>query len=96
MHATFSDLLKAVRKVLWKDNLIFRKHLSESFRGNNKGLDDALSLVDGEARPESIWFRLLSLVFSNLKLDGKKLLVTLREPFLTLCAMSHQPANLRM
>ncbi len=39
---------------------------------------------------------LLNLVFSNLKLDGKKLLVTLREPFLTLCAMSHQPANLRM
>lgn len=39
--------------------------------------------------------QLLNLVFSNLKLDGKKLLVTLREPFLTLCAMSHQPANLR-
>lgn len=38
--------------------------------------------------------QLLNLVFSNLKLDGKKLLVTLREPFLTLCAMSHQPANL--
>lgn len=40
--------------------------------------------------------QLLNLAFSNLKLDGKKLLVTLREPFLTLCAMSHQPANLRM
>ncbi len=40
--------------------------------------------------------QLLNLVFSNLKLDGKKLLVTLREPFLTLCAMSHQPANLRV
>ncbi len=38
--------------------------------------------------------QLLNFVFSNLKLDGKKLLVTLREPFLTLCAMSHQPANL--
>lgn len=38
--------------------------------------------------------QLLNLVFSNLKLDEKKLLVTLREPFLTLCAMSHQPANL--
>jgi site-specific DNA recombinase len=38
--------------------------------------------------------QLLNLVFSNLKLDGNKLLVTLREPFLTLCAMSHQPADL--
>lgn len=40
--------------------------------------------------------QLLNLVFSNLKFDGKKLLVKLREPFLTLCAVSHQPANLRM
>lgn len=40
--------------------------------------------------------QLLNLVFSNLKLDGKKLLVTLRELFLTLCAMSHQPANLQL
>ena len=36
--ATFSDLLKAVRKILWKDNLIFRKHILEPFRANNKGL----------------------------------------------------------
>ncbi|MFA6916771.1 MAG: hypothetical protein WC222_10280 [Parachlamydiales bacterium] len=40
--------------------------------------------------------QLLNFVFSNLKLDGKKLLVTLREPFLTLCEMSHQPANLQL
>ena len=40
--------------------------------------------------------QLLDLVFSNLKLDGKKLLVTLREPFSTILAVSHQPANLRM
>lgn len=40
--------------------------------------------------------QLLNFVFSNLKLDGKKLLVTMREPFSTLLAMSHQPANLRM
>lgn len=39
--------------------------------------------------------QLLNFVFSNLKLDGRKLLVTLREPFLTLCAMSHQQAKLR-
>ncbi len=40
--------------------------------------------------------QLLNFVFSNLKLDGKKLLVTMREPFSTLLAMSHQPANLRV
>ncbi len=40
--------------------------------------------------------QLLNFVFSNLKLDGKKLLVTLREPFLTLTAMSHQPVSLRV
>lgn len=39
--------------------------------------------------------QLLNLVFSNLKLEGKKLLVTPREQFSTLLAMSHQPANLR-
>lgn len=39
---------------------------------------------------------LLNLVFSNLKLREKRLLVTLLETFLTLCAMSHQPANLRV
>ena len=39
--------------------------------------------------------QLLNFVFSNLKLDGKKLLVTLRELFWTLSAMSHQPANLQ-
>ena len=40
--------------------------------------------------------QLLNFVFSNLKLDGKELSVTLREPFSTLTAMSHQPANLRV
>ena len=41
--ATFSDLLKAVRKILWKDNLFFRKPFFKSFPENNKGLDE---LVD--------------------------------------------------
>lgn len=54
----------------------------------------AKELFESSKLPEKQ--HLLNLVFSNLKLDGKKLLVTLREPFLTLCAMSHQPANLRM
>lgn len=40
--------------------------------------------------------QLLDLVFSNLKLDGKKLSTTLHEPFSTILAVSHQPANLRM
>jgi hypothetical protein len=40
--ATFSDLLKAVRKILWKDNLIFRKYIFKSFPENNKGLDELI------------------------------------------------------
>src|SRR5690606_20218912 len=40
--------------------------------------------------------QLLNFIFSNFQLEGKKLLVTPREPSLTLTAMSHQPANLRM
>jgi Na+-transporting NADH:ubiquinone oxidoreductase subunit NqrC len=39
--------------------------------------------------------QLLNFVFSKLKLEGKKLLVTLREPFLSLSAVAHQPMNLR-
>ncbi len=35
-EATFSDLLKTVRKALWRDNLIFRKHITEPFLKNNK------------------------------------------------------------
>ena len=33
--------------------------------------------------------QLLNLIFANLKLDGKKLSATLREPFSTLIAVSH-------
>ena len=40
--------------------------------------------------------QLLNFVFSNLKLDGKRLLVTLREPFLTLATMPHQPVSLQI
>ncbi len=40
--------------------------------------------------------QLLNFVFSNLKLDGKRLAVTLREPFSTILAVSHQPVDLRM
>lgn len=53
--ATFSDLLKAVRKILWKDNLIFRKHMLKSFLENNKGLDE---LIDSQLSEKS-WVGLL-------------------------------------
>jgi hypothetical protein len=56
--ATFSDLLKAVRKVLWKDNLIFRKNIFESFRENNKGLDELIGQGEGISA-ESSWIRVL-------------------------------------
>jgi hypothetical protein len=38
--------------------------------------------------------QLLNFVFSNFQLEGKRLLVTLREPFLTLSTMPHQPVSL--
>jgi hypothetical protein len=57
--ATFSDLLKAVRKILWKDNLIFRKHILESFRENNKGLDEVIGMGSDKIPPEMSWIGLL-------------------------------------
>lgn len=57
--ATFSDLLKAVRKILWKDNLIFRKPIFESFRENNKRLGEIIGIKDGEVFPEISWIGLL-------------------------------------
>lgn len=57
--ATFSDLLKAVRKILWKDNLFFRKHDFEAFRENNKGLDEVIGMKDGEMGSECSWIRIL-------------------------------------
>jgi hypothetical protein len=57
--ATFSDLLKTVRKILWKDNLIFRKHMSESFLENNKGLDEVIGTRSDKIPPEISWIDLL-------------------------------------
>lgn len=59
IDATFSDLLKAVRKILWKDNLIFRKHIFESFQENNNGLDEIIDSGDAKVRLESSWIRVL-------------------------------------
>jgi hypothetical protein len=56
--ATFSDLMKGVRKILWKDNLIFRKHLFEAFQENNKGLD-AVFEEEKEIPPEISWIKVL-------------------------------------
>lgn len=56
--ATFSDLLKSVRKILWKDNLIFRKHFFEPFQENNKGLDEFIDPRNGIS-PESSWIKVL-------------------------------------
>jgi hypothetical protein len=57
--ATFSDLLTTVRKVLWKDNLISRKHILESFRENNKGLDEVIGVGSDKIPPEISWIGLL-------------------------------------
>lgn len=57
--ATFSDLLKAVRKLLWKDSLISRKHIIERFLANNKGFDGLIDAVEGDLSPERTWIRVL-------------------------------------
>lgn len=57
--ATFSDLLKAARKALWKDNLISRKYIFESFLENNQGLDEAIGEGGGQSGPERDWIRVL-------------------------------------
>ena len=57
--ATFSDLLKSVRKILWNDNLISRKHIFEPFLGNNKGLDEMIEKENGGIWYECSWIRVL-------------------------------------
>ena len=57
--ATFSDLLIAVRKVLWKDNLIFRKHIFEPFRENNKPPGAPGNANDGTMCSKALWQELL-------------------------------------
>ncbi len=56
--ATFSDLLKTVRKILWRDNLIFRKPVFESFHENNKGLNRVIRSEE-EILRESWWIKVL-------------------------------------
>lgn len=78
--------------------------MREHVNGDEKCLIMAKTVLDLAKRAKEIFMspklkekqQLLNFVFSNLKLDGKKLSVTLREPFSTLLAVSHQPANLRM
>lgn len=56
--ATFSDLLKTVRKILWKDNLISRNYIFESSHENNKGLDEVIGAGDRNS-PKNSWMRVL-------------------------------------
>lgn len=56
--ATFSDLLKTVRKILWKDNLISRNCNFESFTENNKGFDEE-PMDRRHTSPESFWITVL-------------------------------------
>jgi hypothetical protein len=52
-------LLTTVRKVLWKDSLILRKHIFESFQGNNKSLDEIIGIGADKIPPEISWIGLL-------------------------------------
>jgi hypothetical protein len=53
--ATFSDLLTAVRKVLWRDNLIFRKVFTRTFRENNYGPSEVETMENSEVPPDNPW-----------------------------------------
>lgn len=78
--------------------------MREHINGDEKCLITTKTVLDLAKHAKKIFMssklkekqQLLNFVFSNLKLDGKELSVTLREPFLTLIAVSHQPASLRM
>ena len=61
--ATFSDLLKAVRKILWKDNLIFRKQVFKPFLENNKGLDE---IIDDKVQAEESLIGLIASLVEHL------------------------------
>ena len=58
-EATFLDLLKAVRKLMWNDILISRKGVFESFPRNNQGLDEALGKKNEQKGPKASWLRVL-------------------------------------
>lgn len=78
--------------------------MREHINGDKKRLITAKTVLDLAKCAKEIFMssglkekqQLLNFVFSNLKLDKKKLSVTLREPFSTILAVSHQPANLRV
>jgi hypothetical protein len=57
-NATFSDLLKTVRTILWRDNLIFRKPVFESFLENNKDLNEPIA-TEERILKESWWIKTL-------------------------------------
>lgn len=63
--AAFSDLIRTVRRVIWKDNLIFRNPVSESFRKKSTNEQTGgKAFLDDRAKSnwffsESDWFRTL-------------------------------------
>ena len=58
-EATFSDLLRAVRKLMWKDNLISRKSVFESFPRINQNPNEVLGVESEIKGPEVNWLRVL-------------------------------------
>ena len=56
--ATFSDLLKSIRRALWSDILIFRKVNFDPFKEKNK-LTDTFIETDDKNYIENIWIRTL-------------------------------------
>lgn len=64
-EASFSDLIRTVRRIIWRDNLIFRKPIFQSFRKNSicEQTEDEGSLDDQIGAScsfsESHWFRTL-------------------------------------
>ena len=59
--ATFSDLIRSVRMVLWRDNLISRKGIFECFWKNEKEQTPELSAEHGliESFHERFWFKVI-------------------------------------
>lgn len=95
-HAKLEEYKKRQRSL--------KNQMRKDINGDEKCLIKAKTVLDLAKGAREIFMssklkekqQLLNFVFSNLKLDGKRLSVTLREPFSTLIAVSHQAANLRI
>ncbi len=100
----FKNSQDALRKELDQIQKRLSKLIDMHINGDENCLITAKTVLDLAKHAKEIFMssnlkekqQLLNFVFSNLKLDEKKLSVTLREPFSTILAVSHLPANLRM